>query len=109
MLSLSAIESTVDTMVDRALHETDTKLSRATVVVLKDILTQSLWQQLNPDNLVSFSEVAKVLGVSIRTVHRIANERQLPTVKFGTNRRSVRRRDLTEWIDAHEETIHSQT
>jgi excisionase family DNA binding protein len=108
MLSFNAIQSTVDVIVDRAFYETGEKLSRSTVVVLKDCLTQSLWQQLSPDSLISFGEAARILGISVRTVHRIANERQLPTIKFGSNRRSIRRRDLTKWVDEHEEAINRQ-
>jgi excisionase family DNA binding protein len=48
---------------------------------------------------ISITEAAKLFGVSIRTIHRMIKENQLPAIKIGRIYR-IDRSKLTAWAEA---------
>jgi excisionase family DNA binding protein len=55
---------------------------------------------LTPDRVLNCKETAELLGVSLRTLDRIAAEGSLPKIKLSPGRVGFRQRDVLAWIES---------
>ena len=53
---------------------------------------------MNVNRLLSLSEAAKLLGVSLRTLHRYIGEGRIPKCKIGKRASRIRSEDLDAFI-----------
>jgi excisionase family DNA binding protein len=57
-------------------------------------------RRVDPPKLLSIKELVLLLGYSRRTIERMLERRELPSVEYA-HRRMVRADHVAEWIEAH--------